>query len=73
MSMMKGRKLPELGLSALTHFVPIRGFSLLMNKRVRRTVRRASGLALIGAGALVAVPVALYLICKTSPKRTQTN
>ncbi len=63
----------EIGLAALTHFVPIPGLSLLMNKRVLRTARKASGLALIGAGALVAVPVALYVICKTSPKRTQTN
>jgi hypothetical protein len=63
----------EIGLAALTHFVPIPGLGLLMNKRVRRTVRKASGLALIGAGALVAVPLALYVICKTSPKRTQTN
>ena len=63
----------QIGLAALTHFVPIPGFSLLMNKRVRRTAGRASGLALLGAGAMVAVPVALYVICKTSPKRTQTN
>ena len=63
----------EIGLAALTHFVPVPGLRLLMNKRVRRTVRRASGVALVGAGAIIAVPVALYVICKTSPKRTQTN
>jgi hypothetical protein len=63
----------EIGLTAITHLVPIPGFSLLMNKRVRRAARQASGLALLGAGALVAVPVALYVICKTSPKRKQTN
>lgn len=63
----------ELGLAALTHFVPIPGLGLLMNKRVRRTARKASGIALLGAGALMAVPVALYVICKTSPKRTPTN
>ena len=63
----------EMGLAALTHFVPIPGFSLLINKRVWKTARKATGLALVGAGALVAVPVALYVICKTSPKRTQTN
>ena len=63
----------EIGLTALTLLVPVPGLSLLLNKRVRKTARRASGVALLGAGALVAVPVALYVICKTSPKRTQTN
>jgi hypothetical protein len=63
----------EIGLAALTQFVPIPGLGLLMNERVRRTARRATGIALVGAGALVAVPVALYVICKTSTKRQQTN
>jgi len=71
--MNKSAKIAEIGLAAVTHLVPIPGFSLLMNKRLRRRARQATGLALLGAGALVAVPVALYVICKTSPKRTQTN
>jgi len=71
--MNKSAKISEIGLAALTHLVPIPGFGLLMNKQVRKTARQATGLALLGAGALVAVPVALYVICKTSPKRPQTN
>jgi len=71
--MNKSAKIAEIGLAAVTHLMPIPGFSLLMNKRLRRRARQATGLALLGAGALVAVPVALYVICKTSPKRTQTN
>jgi hypothetical protein len=71
--MNKRAKISEIGLAAVTHLAPIPGFSLLMNKRLRRRARQASGLALLGAGALVAVPVALYVICKTTPKRTQTN
>ena len=71
--MSKSRKFSEIGLAALTHLVPVPGVSLLMNKRLRRTARRATGIALLGAGAMVAVPVALYVICKTSTKSTQTN
>jgi hypothetical protein len=71
--MNKSRKIAEVGVAALTHLVPVPGLSLLMNKGLRRKARRATGFALLGAGALVAVPVALYVICKTSTKRTQTN
>ena len=71
--MNKRAKISEIGLAAVTHLVPIPGFSLLVNERLRRRARQATGLALLGAGALVAVPVALYVICKTAPKRTQTN
>jgi hypothetical protein len=71
--MNRSRKVSEIGLAALTQLVPVPGFSLLMNKRLRRSARRATRIALLGAGALVAVPVALYVICKTSTKSTQTN
>ena len=71
--MNKSAKISEIGLAALTHFVPVPGLGLLMNKRLRRRARQASGLALLGAGALVALPVALYVICKTSPKQSPTN
>ena len=71
--MNKSAKISEIGLAALTHLVPVPGLSLLVNKRLRRRARKATGLALLGAGAIVAVPVALYVICKTSPTRTQTN
>jgi hypothetical protein len=67
------RRIPELGLVALTHLAPVPGLSLLLDKRLRRTARKATGFALLGAGALIAVPVALYVICKTSGKSTQTN
>jgi hypothetical protein len=52
---------------------PIPGLSLLLNKRLRRKARQATGIALLGAGVLVAVPVALYVICKTSRESTNTN
>jgi len=71
--MNKSAKISEIGLAALTHLVPIPGFGLLMNKRVRRTVRRAKGVALLGAGVLITIPVALYVICKTSDGSKQTN
>lgn len=61
------------GLVALKHLAPVPGLSLLLNKQFRRKARRATGIALLGAGALVAVPVALYVICKTSGESTQTN
>jgi hypothetical protein len=71
--MKKDTKLAEIGMVALTHFAPVPGLSLLLNKRLRRKARRATGFALLGAGALVAVPVALYVICKTSGQPTNTN
>jgi len=70
---MKKSEIPKIGLTILTGVAPIPGLSLLLNKRVRRGVRRAAGLALIGAGALVTVPLALYVICKTSPKSKRDN
>ncbi len=64
----------EIGLMALTHMVPVPGLSLLLNKRVRRKARTTTGLALLGAGALVAaVPVALHVIRKTAGESTRTN
>jgi len=67
------RKISEIGLTALTHAAPIPGLSLLLDARWRRRLRKAGGVALIGAGALVAVPVALYVICKTSEGSTSRN
>jgi NADH-quinone oxidoreductase subunit D len=66
-------KLSQIGLVALTQLVPVPGLSLLLNKRLRRKAKRATGIALLGMGALVAVPVALYVICKTSGESTNTN
>ena len=68
------KKIPEIALTALASVAPIPGLSLLMNKRVRRTALKAAGrLALVGAGVLVTVPVALYIICKTSGAPGQKN
>ena len=63
----------NIGIAALTQMVPIPGLSLLLNKNLRSKARKATGIALLGAGALVAVPVALYVICKTSGESTNTN
>jgi hypothetical protein len=71
--MKMNKNFSEIGLAALTHLVPVPGLSLLLNKRLRQKARRATGFALLGAGALVAVPVALYVICKTSGESTRTN
>ena len=71
--MNKSAKISEIGLAAVTHLVPLPGFGVLINRRLRKRAQQATGLALLGAGALVAVPLALYVICKTSPKRTPTN
>ena len=65
-------KMPEIGLAALTLFAPP-GLSLLMNKRVRRKAARVARVALLGAGVVAAVPIALYVICKTSPESKPTN
>ena len=66
-------RIPEIGLAALTLFAPP-GVSLLMNKRLRRKAARVAHFALVGAGVAAAVPVALYVICKTSPRKsTETN
>jgi len=67
------RRIPELGLMALAQLAPVPGLSLLMNKRVRRKVGRAARLALLSAGVVATVPLALYVICKTSPGSKQTN
>ena len=67
------RTFANIGVAALTSMVPIPGLSLLLNKRLRRKARKATGIALLGAGVLVAVPVALYVICKTSGESTNTN
>jgi hypothetical protein len=67
------RTFTDIGVAALTQMVPIPGLSLLLNKRLRRKARKATGIALLGVGALVAVPVALYVICKTSGESTNTN
>ncbi|HYW70706.1 MAG TPA: hypothetical protein VE961_06715 [Pyrinomonadaceae bacterium] len=67
------RNLSELALTAVTHAAPVPGLSLVLNKRFRRTVRKAAGVALIGAGALVAVPLALYVICRTSGESTEAK
>jgi|GEM_PF-6866507 len=67
------RKLSDFCLATLTHLGPVPGLSLLLNTNLRRRARTAAGLAIVGAGALVAVPLALYVICKTSPGSKQTN
>jgi hypothetical protein len=67
------RTFANIGIAALTQMAPIPGLSLLLNKNLRRKARKATGIALLGAGALVAVPVALYVICKTSGESTNTN
>jgi hypothetical protein len=66
-------KYSDIGIAALTYLLPVPGVSLLFNKRLRRNARRATGIALLGAGALIAVPVALYVICKTSPESNRSN
>ena len=71
--MNKSAKISEIGLAALTHLVPVPGLSLLMNKSVRRKLGRAARVALVGAAVVATVPVALYVICKTSPESKQTN
>lgn len=70
---MNKTEIAKTGLKVLTVVAPVPGLSLLLNKRVRRTARKFAGLALLGAGAAVAVPVALYVICKTSPDPRKTN
>ncbi len=67
------RKLAAVGLSTLVGLAPIPGLSLLMNKRVRKTAKRAAGAALVGAGVLVTVPLALYVICRTSGESARKN
>ena len=67
------KRIPKLALTALVSLAPVPGLSLLMNKSVRRTAKRAAGLALVGAGVLVTVPVALYLISKTSGGPSQKS
>jgi len=67
------RKISEIGLAALTQALPVPGVGSLLNQRVRRNARRATGIALLGAGALIAIPTALYVICKTSPGTTKSN
>jgi hypothetical protein len=59
----------ELALTALAHLAPVPGVGLLLNPKVRRNARRIAGLALLGAGAALAVPVTLFVICKTSPRK----
>ncbi len=67
------RKISEISLAALAQASPIPGLGLLLNKRARRNARRATGIALLGAGALIAIPAALYVICKTSPGSNKSN
>jgi len=67
------RRIPELGLIALAQLAPVPGLSLLMNKPLRQKVGRAARLALLGAGMVATAPLALYVICKTSPGSKQTN
>jgi hypothetical protein len=67
------RKLFDIGLATLVHVAPVPGLSLLMNKSLRRKAARAARLALLGAGVVATVPVALYVICKTAPRSKQTN
>ena len=67
------RRIPELGLMALAQLAAVPGLSLLMNKGLRRKAGRAARVALLGAGVVASVPIALYVICKTSPGSKQTN
>jgi hypothetical protein len=67
------RTVSEIGLTAVTHLVPVPGIRFLLNRQARRTARRVATVALLGAGVAVAVPAALYVICKTSGTRNQTN
>ena len=69
----RNRKLTTCATQALMQLAPVPGLSLLMNKRLRRKVGRAARLALLSAGVIATVPVALYVICKTSPGSKQTN
>ena len=71
--MNKSVKISEIGLAALTHLVPVPGLSLLMNKSVRRKLGRVARVTLVGAAVVATVPLALYVICKTSPESKQTN
>ena len=64
---MKKSVIADIGLSTLAGLIPVPGIGLLLNRRVLRRVRKLGGVALVGAGVAVAVPVALYVICKTSP------
>ena len=71
--MKTANKFSEIGVAALTRFAPVPGLSLLLNKRLRRKATKVARFALVGAGVAAAVPVALYVICKTSPRSTETN
>jgi hypothetical protein len=66
-------KVAKIGLAAVAGLAPVPGLSLLLNRKVRRHARRVAGVAVIGAGILVAVPIALYVICKTSPGKPVEN
>ena len=69
----RNRKLTTCATQALMQLVPGPGLSLLMNKSLRRKAGRAARVALLGAGVVATVPLALYVICKTSPGSKQTN
>ena len=66
-------KLSDIGLATLTYLAPVPGLSLLLNKPLRRKAVRAARFAVLGAGVVAAVPVALYVICKTSQRSPRTN
>ncbi len=63
----------RIALMALARIAPIPGLDLLLDKRVRRNARKVAGLALLGAGALATVPIALYVICKTSGETAKSK
>lgn len=67
------KTISKIGLKTLVRLTPVPGLSLVLNKEVRRNARRAAGLALLGAGALAAVPIALYVICKTSGETAKSK
>ena len=61
------------GLKTLLRLAPVPALSLILNKRLRRNARRAAGLAALGAAALATIPIALYVICKTSGETAPTK
>ncbi|MGZ8847439.1 MAG: hypothetical protein ACXW3C_13345 [Pyrinomonadaceae bacterium] len=67
------KTISKTGLKTLLRLAPVPGLSLILNKGGRRKARRAAGLALLGAGALATVPIALYVICKASGETAQSK
>jgi hypothetical protein len=68
-----GNKLSAAGIAALTQLAPVPGLSLLMNKSLRKKAGRVARVALLGAGVVATAPLALYVICKTSSRSTETK